>query len=323
MRTTIVAGGAGFIGSHLCDYLVKQGRNVLCIDNLSSGELSSISHLLEHPRFTFTQHNIIEPMDAITADLTIDEIFNLACPASPLHYQSDPIGTTRTCVEGSINLLELAKQHEARILFTSTSEVYGDPLQNPQHETDRGNVNPHGIRACYDEGKRCAESLFFDYHRVYGVSIAIARLFNTYGPGMLAGDGRLIPNLITQTLQNKPMTIYGDGNQTRSFCYIDDTLQGLIKLMASTHAGPVNIGNPVEHTILEIAEMIPELIGAPGATEFLPLPADDPRQRLPDISRAKEWLDWQPKTNIKEGLEATISYFSEQLYISDVSGEVA
>jgi len=323
MNKTVVAGGAGFIGAHLCEYLIGQGRKVLCIDNLSSGDLNFISHLINHPNFSFVQHNIVEPLDSITAEIQIDEIYNLACPASPPHYQADPIGTTLTCVVGSVNLLELAKQHKARILLASTSEVYGDPLKNPQHETDRGNVNPNGVRACYDEGKRCAESLFFDYQRVHGVSIAVARLFNTYGPSMLADDGRLIPNLINQQLQDKPMTVYGDGKQTRAFCYIDDTLSGLVKLMASTHAGPVNIGNPVEHTVLEIAELISALLDQPATLEHLPLPADDPRQRLPDITRAKKWLSWEPQTNIVDGLQATISYFSEQQKLNSVSGEVA
>jgi len=323
-ETVVVAGGAGFIGAHLCTRLVGEGHTVICVDDFSSGSEAAVGHLLNHDNFTLIEHDVLEPLDEVLAGtgvLQVTQIYNLACPASPPHYQKDPVRTTRICVEGTLNLLNLARTANARLLLTSTSEVYGDPLSNPQKETDRGNVNPVGIRACYDEGKRVAESLCFDYHRQYGTDITVARLFNTYGPGMLADDGRLIPNLVAQALRGEALTVYGDGNQTRAFCYIDDTLDGLIRLMNSGHAGPVNLGNPVEHTVLEMADLIREMTGTNVPITHLPLPEDDPRQRLPDITRAGELLNWSPEVALEQGLRATVDHFIEALKLPMVAGD--
>ena len=306
-KRILVTGGAGFLGSHLTDRLIAQGHEVLCADNLFTGSKRNIAHLHNHPQFEFLRHDVTIPLF-----VEVDEIYNLACPASPVHYQHDPIQTTKTSVHGAINMLGLAKRLNARILQASTSEVYGDPSVHPQTEDYWGNVNPIGIRSCYDEGKRCAETLFFDYHRQVGLPIKVARIFNTYGPRMHPEDGRVVSNFIVQALTSKPITIYGDGSQTRSFCYVDDLVEGLIRLMASDPecTGPVNIGNPAEFSIQQLAEKIIAMTGSRSEIIRLPLPQDDPKQRRPDIGEAKAKLDWEPKTMLDEGLRRTIDYFA-------------
>jgi UDP-glucuronate decarboxylase len=311
MNIILVTGGTGFVGSNLCSRLVLDSNNyVICLDNLYSSSVSNISHLLSADNFKFVQHDVINPYIA-----KVNEIYHLACPASPTHYQRDPIYTTKTSVIGSLNMLELAKQCNAKILLTSTSEIYGDPLVHPQIESYWGNVNTTGIRSCYDEGKRCAESLFADYHRVYDVDTKIVRLFNTYGPGMAPDDGRVVSNFIVQSLQKQNLTIYGDGSQTRSFQYVDDLTNGLILMMASTESGPINIGNPGEFTIGELANKIIELTGAAVSIINAPLPLDDPKQRKPDITLAKNKLNWQPHVQLTQGLAYTVSYFERLLQL--------
>jgi UDP-glucuronate decarboxylase len=306
----LVTGGAGFLGSHLCEKLLHEGQEVLCVDNYYTGRRANIAHLIGNPHFEMIRHDICFPLY-----VEIDEIYNLACPASPIHYQSDPVQTTKTSVHGSINMLGLAKRVKAKILQASTSEVYGNPMVHPQTETYWGNVNPIGLRACYDEGKRCAETLFFDYHRQHGLRIKVARIFNTYGPRMHPNDGRVVSNFIIQALQDKAITAYGDGSQTRSFCYVDDLVDGLMKLMNSPDSliGPINIGNPAEITILELAEKILTLTGSRSKIVFKPLPTDDPIHRQPDITRAKQHLAWEPKVTLEEGLSRTIAYFKALL----------
>lgn len=307
-RRILVTGGAGFLGSHLIDRLIEGGNEVLCVDNLFTGAKANVAHLLGNPRFEFMRHDICFPLY-----VEIDAIYNLACPASPIHYQYDPVQTTKVSVIGAINMLGLAKRVGCRILQASTSEVYGDPSQHPQTEPYWGNVNPIGTRSCYDEGKRCAETLFFDYHRQHKVEIKVARIFNTYGPRMHPADGRVVSNFIMQALRGEDITIYGDGNQTRSFCYVDDLVAGLLKLMDSPadFVGPVNIGNPVEFTIREFAELVIELVGSRSRLVQRPLPQDDPTQRRPDITLAKSRLDWTPAIPLREGLERTIAYFRQ------------
>jgi UDP-glucuronate decarboxylase len=307
---TLVTGGAGFLGSHLCEKLLQQGHSVLCLDNFFTGNKENILSLLNCSSFQLIEHDVCNPID-----LDVDLIYNLACPASPIHYQYDPVKTTKTNVHGAVNMLELAKIKGARILQASTSEVYGDPHQHPQKESYWGNVNPIGIRSCYDEGKRCAETLFFDFHRQFGVPIKVARIFNTYGPRMHPNDGRVVSNFIVQALKNEPITIYGDGTQTRSFCFVDDLIDGLILLMNSPRdlTGPINLGNPVEFTMLQLAELVFELIGKKPKLVFHPLPSDDPKQRKPDIGLAKSMLGWEPKVQLREGLKATIEYFDSCL----------
>lgn len=303
--TVLVTGGAGFLGSHLCDSLIAAGREVLCIDNYFTGRRANIQHLAGNARFEAIRHDITFPFYAEVA-----QIFNLACPASPVHYQRDPVQTTKTCVVGAVNMLGLAKRTGARILQASTSEVYGDPHVHPQREEYWGNVNPIGPRSCYDEGKRCAETLFFDYHRQHNVAIRIARIFNTYGPRMQPDDGRVVSNFILQALRDEPITIYGDGSQTRSFCYVDDLIEGFVRLMETDNmTGPVNIGNPGEFTMLELAELVLQKVGGPSKITFHPLPSDDPKQRQPDISLAKSQLGWEPKVPLTDGLDRTIEYF--------------
>ena len=304
----LITGGAGFLGSHLCDRMIAAGNEVICLDNYFTGRRQNITHLLDHPNFELLRHDIIDPIK-----LEVDQIYNLACPASPIHYQYNAIKTMKTSVMGAINMLGLARRTKARILQASTSEVYGDPLMHPQKEDYWGHVNPIGIRSCYDEGKRCAETLFMDYKRQNGVDIRIMRIFNTYGPRMNADDGRVVSNFIVQALRNEDITIYGDGSQTRSFCYCDDNIEGMIRLMNGDHPGPINIGNPNEFTMLELAEQVIELTGSSSKISHLPLPQDDPKQRQPDITLAKEELDWEPKTELREGLTATISYFEKDL----------
>lgn len=307
-KRVLVTGGSGFLGSHLCERLLREGADVLCIDNLYSSTKDNIVHLLSNPNFEFQRHDVTFPIY-----LEVDEIYNLACPASPIHYQRDPVQTTKTSVHGAINMLGLAKRTRARIFQASTSEVYGDPEVHPQTEDYWGRVNPIGVRSCYDEGKRCAETLFFDYHRQHGLEIKVARIFNTYGPRMHPNDGRVVSNFIVQALQGKDITIYGDGMQTRSFCYVDDLIDGFVRLMSSAGdlTGPVNLGNPSEFTIRELAETVLELVGGSSKLVFRPLPHDDPKQRQPDISIAKEQLDWSPKIPLKEGLKNTIAYFRD------------
>jgi UDP-glucuronate decarboxylase len=305
-RRVLVTGGAGFLGSHLIDRLIEAGDEVLCVDNLFTGSKSNVAHVHDTPQFEFLRHDICFPLF-----VEVDAIYNLACPASPIHYQHDPVQTTKVSVSGAINMLGLAKRLGCRVLQASTSEVYGDPAQHPQTEAYWGNVNPIGIRSCYDEGKRCAETLFFDYHRQHGVEIKVARIFNTYGPRMHPADGRVVSNFIMQALRGEDLTIYGTGSQTRSFCYVDDLIDGLIKLMDSRpeFLGPVNIGNPIEFTIRELAELVIEMTGSRSKLIQLPLPADDPTQRRPDISLASKELDWTPQVRLQEGLEQTIAYF--------------
>jgi UDP-glucuronate decarboxylase len=309
-RRILVTGGAGFIGSFLCEKLLERGHEVLCADNFFTGARRNIEHLIWEKRFELIRHDVTFPLY-----VEVDEIYNLACPASPIHYQRDPVQTTKTSVHGAINMLGLAKRVKAKILQASTSEVYGDPSIHPQTEAYWGNVNPVGPRACYDEGKRCAETLFFDYRRQHNLRIRVARIFNTYGPRMHPNDGRVISNFIVQALRNKPITLYGDGRQTRSFCYVDDLVEGLIRLMdmADDTAGPVNLGNPVEFTIAAAAEMIVRLTGSRSTVTHMPLPEDDPRQRQPDIGRARSLLAWEPKTVLEDGLKRTIAYFEAEL----------
>lgn len=305
-KRILVTGGAGFLGSHLIDRLLDRGDEVLCVDNLFTGDKSNIDHLASHPRFEFMRHDICLPLY-----VEVDEIFNLACPASPIHYQHDPVQTTKTSVHGAINMLGLAKRLKCRIFQASTSEVYGDPSVHPQPEEYWGNVNPIGIRSCYDEGKRCAETLFFDYHRQHDLEIKVVRIFNTYGPRMHPADGRVVSNFIMQALAGEDITMYGDGSQSRSFCFYSDLIDGFIKLMDSPKelTGPINIGNPVEFTIRELAELVLELTGAKSKLLFRPLPQDDPTQRKPDITKARELLGWEPKVQLREGLLETIAYF--------------
>jgi UDP-glucuronate decarboxylase len=306
-KRVLVTGGAGFLGSHLCEKLMQQGNEVICVDNLYTGTKRNIYHLLGKPNFEFLRHDITFPLY-----LEVDEIYNLACPASPIHYQNDPVQTTKVNVHGAINMLGLAKRIKAKIFQASTSEVYGDPEVHPQPESYRGSVNPIGPRSCYDEGKRCAETLFFDYFRQHKLRIKVARIFNTYGPNMHPFDGRVVSNFILQALQNKPLTVYGDGSQSRSFCYVDDLLDGFIRLMQSNNdfTGPVNLGNPVEFTMVELAEQVKELTNSKSEIKFQPLPEDDPKHRRPDITLAKEKLGWEPKVPLREGLKKTIAYFS-------------
>lgn len=302
----LVTGGAGFLGSHLCDRLIAAGHEVLCVDNYFTGSRRNIAHLLAHPMFEVARHDVTFPLYVET-----DQIFNLACPASPVHYQHDPVQTTKTSVHGAINMLGLAKRVKARILQASTSEVYGDPDVHPQPAGYWGRVNPIGIRSCYDEGKRCAETLFFDYYRQHNVDIKVMRIFNTYGPRMHPSDGRVVSNFIVQALRGEDITIYGDGQQTRSFCYVDDLIEGMLRLMDTEagFTGPVNIGNPGEFTMLELAELVLSLTGSKSKLVFQPLPSDDPRQRQPDITVAKEKLGWEPQVPLRDGLERTIAYF--------------
>jgi UDP-glucuronate decarboxylase len=302
----LVTGGAGFLGSHLCESLLKDGHNVLCVDNYYTGTRENIASMIGNPRFEASRHDVTIPLY-----VEVDRIYNLACPASPIHYQRDPIATTKTSVQGAINMLGLAKRLNVPILQASTSEVYGDPKTNPQREDYLGNVNPIGPRACYDEGKRCAETLFFDYHRQHQLSIKVARIFNTYGPRMQPDDGRVVSNFVMQALRGDPLSIYGNGRQTRSFCYVDDMVDGLRALMGTAEAetGPVNIGNPAEIAILELAEKILQMTGSTSDIVHHPLPFDDPVQRCPDISLAERLLDWRPKVNLEEGLGRTIDYF--------------
>ncbi|MDA8093878.1 MAG: SDR family oxidoreductase [Betaproteobacteria bacterium] len=310
MKKILVTGGAGFLGSHLCARLVRDGHDVLCVDNFFTGTRANILPLIGHPFFEVMRHDITFPLY-----VEVDQIYNLACPASPVHYQFDPVQTTKTTVHGAINMLGLAKRVKARILQASTSEVYGDPEMHPQKETYWGRVNPIGPRSCYDEGKRCAETLFFDYRRQHGLDIKVVRIFNTYGPNMHPNDGRVVSNFIVQALKNAPITIYGDGSQTRSFCYVDDLIEGMVRMMGSADgfAGPVNLGNPGEFSMIELAEQVLELTGSRSALSFQPLPQDDPRQRQPDIALAREALAWEPKVGLRDGLKETIAYFRRLL----------
>src|SRR6478752_2557299 len=309
-KTALVTGGAGFLGSHLCERLLEQGKTVLCIDNFFTGSRENIAHLLGDPFFEVMRHDVTMPLF-----VEVDEIWNLACPASPVHYQADPVQTTKTSVHGAINTLGLAKRLKIKILQASTSEVYGDPAEHPQTEDYWGNVNPIGIRSCYDEGKRCAETLFFDYHRQHQLQIKVARIFNTYGPRMLANDGRVVSNFIVQALQEQPLTIFGEGLQTRSFCFVDDLVGGLIALMESPDdvTGPINLGNPGEFTMLQLAEAVIAKTGSGGGIIHRPLPQDDPARRRPDITKAEEKLGWQPVTDLDSGLDQTIAYFRDLL----------
>jgi UDP-glucuronate decarboxylase len=313
VKRILVTGGAGFLGSHLCERLLQRGHDVLCVDNFFTGAKRNVDHLLDHHRFELMRHDVTFPLY-----VEVDEIYNLACPASPVHYQHDPVQTTKTSVHGAINMLGLAKRVRARIFQASTSEVYGDPLVHPQPESYWGHVNPIGIRSCYDEGKRCAETLFFDYHRQHRLKIKVARIFNTYGPRMHPQDGRVVSNFIVQALQGEPLTIYGEGAQTRSFCYVDDLVEGFLRLMDSpdTVTGPINLGNPGEFTIRQLAELVLELTGSRSKLDFRPLPQDDPMQRRPDIDKARELLDWQPTIPLRQGLEKTIAYFDRLLAAS-------
>ena len=307
-KRILVTGGAGFLGSHLCERLLGDGHDVLCVDNLFTGTKRNIVHLLGNPGFEFIRHDVTFPLY-----VEVDEIYNLACPASPIHYQHDPIQTTKTSVHGAINMLGLAKRLNAKILQASTSEVYGDPEIHPQTEDYWGRVNPIGPRSCYDEGKRCAETLFFDYHRQLGLRIKVARIFNTYGPRMHRADGRVVSNFIVQALEDQPITLYGDGEQTRSFCYVDDLIGGLVALMASPDAvtGPINLGNPVEFTMRELAELVVAKVGGGSNLVHAPLPTDDPRQRQPNIDKARSLLNWEPRIALTDGLDRTIAYFRE------------
>lgn len=302
----LVTGGAGFLGSHLCDRLIDQGHEVICLDNFYTGQRRNIHHLLNEPKFEVIRHDVTHPIY-----LEVDQIYNLACPASPIHYQNDPVQTTKTSVHGAINMLGLAKRLKARILQASTSEVYGDPEIHPQPENYWGNVNPIGIRSCYDEGKRCAETLFFDYHRQHNLQIKVMRIFNTYGPRMHPHDGRVVSNFIVQALQGQDLTVYGNGEQTRSFCYVDDLIDGMMRLMVSPAdlTGPVNIGNPIEFTMMELAENVLRLTGSSSRIRHEPLPQDDPRQRKPEIALAQSALGWTPKVQLADGLKETIAYF--------------
>ncbi len=309
-KKVLVTGGAGFIGSHLCERLVARGDDVLCVDNFFTGTKSNVAHLLDAKNFELLRHDVTFPLY-----VEVDEIYNLACPASPVHYQYDPVQTTKTSVHGAINALGLAKRTGAKILQSSTSEVYGDPEVHPQPESYKGNVNPIGPRACYDEGKRCAETLFFDYHRQHNTPIRVCRIFNTYGPRMHPDDGRVVSNFIMQSLQGIPITLYGDGSQTRSFCYVDDLVEGMMRMMDAddTNTGPMNLGNPDEFTIRQLAELVIEMTGAKSEIVLKPLPQDDPMQRCPDISLAKLAIDWEPAIPLRDGLERTIAYFKSIL----------
>lgn len=309
-KRILVTGGAGFLGSHLIDRLLDEGDEVVCVDNLFTGSKRNIDHLHGNPRFEFLRHDVCFPLY-----VEVDEIYNLACPASPIHYQHDPVQTTKTSVHGAINMLGLAKRLKCKILQASTSEVYGDPAVHPQIEEYWGHVNPIGPRSCYDEGKRCAETLFFDYHRQHDLKIKVMRIFNTYGPRMHPNDGRVVSNFIMQALKGEPLTIYGEGDQTRSFCYVDDLVDGMIRLMNSSDdiTGPINIGNPVEFTIKELAKEILEKVKSKSSLVFVPLPLDDPKQRQPDISKAKELLNWHPKIQLNDGIKSTVSYFESFL----------
>ncbi len=307
-KRILVTGGAGFLGFNLCSLLLSKGYEVICMDNFYTGEKDRLKKFKDNPNFELIRHDIINPLF-----LEVDEIYNLACPASPIHYQNDPVRTLNTSIYGAINVLNLAKRCNAKILQASTSEVYGDPLEHPQKETYWGNVNPIGIRACYDEGKRVAETLFFDYNRCYNIDIKVARIFNTYGPYMHQNDGRVVSNFIVQALYNKPITIYGDGTQTRSFCYVDDLVNGLTLLMESKEKGPINLGNPKEFTILELAEKVIELTKSKSEIVYKELPEDDPQQRKPDITKAKELLNWEPKIELTQGLYKTIDHFKYEL----------
>ena len=309
-KRVLVSGGAGFLGSHLCERLLKAGDEVLCVDNFFTGRRSNVAHLLENPRFELLRHDVTFPLF-----VEVDEIYNLACPASPVHYQHDPVQTTKTSVHGAINMLGLAKRTGARIFQASTSEVYGDPSVHPQTEDYWGNVNPIGIRSCYDEGKRCAETLFFDYHRQHGIEIKVARIFNTYGPRMHPNDGRVVSNFIVQALKGEPITMYGDGSQTRSFCFVDDLIEGFVRLMVSDKeiTGPVNLGNPGEFTIRQLASQVLEIVEADTNLIEAPLPEDDPKQRKPDISLAQKTLGWEPAIPLEEGLRRTVDYFRQQV----------
>ena len=309
-KRILVTGGAGFLGSHLCERLLARGHDVLCVDNYFTGRKDNIAHLLQEPRFEAMRHDVTHPLF-----VEVDEIYNLACPASPIHYQFDPVQTTKTSVIGAIIMLGLAKRLKAKIMQSSTSEVYGDPTLHPQPESYRGNVNPIGPRACYDEGKRCAETLFFDYHRQHKVRIRVVRIFNTYGPRMHPNDGRVVSNFIVQALKNEPITLYGDGTQTRAFCYVDDLIEGFLRMMDApdTVIGPMNLGNPVETSVAELAHMVIDLTGSRSEITHKPLPIDDPIQRCPDITQAKSVLEWEPRTPLKPGLERTIAYFEKLL----------
>ncbi len=307
--STLITGGAGFIGSHLCERLIDTGHDILCVDNFYTGTKDNIRHLLGNKRFELIRHDVWLPLY-----VEVDRIYNLACPASPIHYQRDPVSTVKTSVLGAINMLGLAKRRHARILQASTSEVYGDPQEHPQQEAYWGHVNPIGPRACYDEGKRCAETLFFDYHRQFNVDIRVVRIFNTYGPRMHPSDGRVISNFIVQALFDEPITLYGDGSQSRSFCYVDDLVDGLVRMMdQNSEIGPVNMGNPVEFTIRELAEMVLRLTDSKSRIEYRPLPQDDPVRRQPDISKVQSIFDWQPKVALEDGLKETIQYFKNIL----------
>ena len=309
-KRVLVTGGAGFLGSHLCERLLNDGSDVLCLDNFYSGTKDNVTHLLNNPHFELIRHDVTFPLY-----VEIDEIYNLACPASPIHYQWDPVQTTKTSVHGAINMLGLAKRTKAKILQASTSEVYGDPEVHPQKENYWGHVNPIGVRSCYDEGKRCAETLFFDYHRQYNLSIKVVRIFNTYGPRMHPNDGRVVSNFIVQALRGENITIYGDGTQTRSFCYVDDLIEGLVRMMNTSDeiTGPINVGNPNEFTIKQLAETILKMVGGKSKLVLKPLPQDDPKQRQPNITLARETLNWEPQVNLEKGLGETINYFKNFL----------
>lgn len=309
-KRVLVTGGAGFLGSHLCDRLLADGCDVLCVDNFYSGTKDNVAHLIGNPHFELMRHDVTFPLF-----VEVDEIYNLACPASPVHYQWDPVQTTKTSVHGAINMLGLAKRTKAKVFQASTSEVYGDPEVHPQQESYWGRVNPIGIRSCYDEGKRCAETLFFDYHRQHALDIKVVRIFNTYGPRMHPNDGRVVSNFIVQALRGEDITIFGDGSQTRSFCYVDDLIEGFVRLMASPKdiTGPINMGNPGEFTIRELAETVLKMVGSQSKLVLMPLPQDDPKQRQPDITLAKEALGWEPKIKLEEGLSKTIDYFKHFL----------
>ena len=318
-KTILITGGAGFLGSHLCDRLIAEGHDVICLDNFFTGSKQNVEHLISHPRFELLRHDVTFPLY-----IEVDEIYNLACPASPIHYQHDPVQTTKTSVHGAINMLGLAKRLKCRVFQASTSEVYGDPSVHPQTEDYWGNVNPIGPRSCYDEGKRCAETLFFDYHRQHRLDIKVARIFNTYGPRMHPNDGRVVSNFVVQALKGEPITIYGDGSQTRAFCYVDDLIEGFVRLMASPSdvTGPINLGNPGEFTIRELAEMTIKMIGSKSTLSFLPLPQDDPKQRRPDITLAEKHLDWRPRVPLADGLRQTIDYF-DSLMTNNASAKMA
>lgn len=314
-KRILVTGGAGFLGSHLCERLLRAGHEVLCVDNFFTGARRNVAHLLQSPAFELLRHDVTFPLF-----VEVDEIYNLACPASPIHYQFDPVQTTKTSVIGAINMLGLAKRVKATLLQASTSEVYGDPTVHPQSEAYWGHVNPIGPRSCYDEGKRCAETLMFDYNRQHRVAAKVVRIFNTYGPRMHPGDGRVVSNFIIQALRGEDLTLYGDGEQTRSFCYVDDLIEAMVRMMATPPAftGPINIGNPTEFTIKALAENIIDMTGSSARIVYRPLPADDPRQRQPDIAMARVHLDWEPTINLRQGLERTISYFDEMLRLGDI-----